>query len=260
MKSLLQKIDGYDFEYLIADLWTEQGWKTRVLPASNDRGIDVEARRSEPFEQKYLIQAKRYSASNKVGSEMIQQYASLQYQEENVDAVLIITTSSFTKPAKEIAADLNIKLIDGDDLTKIITKRDARDIVNNYTSFKGNSQKSNRNTTNNFLQTLSYPKATDEYVSKLVDNAVGETVTKESLAKTSGSFWWEQSLKPQFYYIYFEMNNRISFSNVEKSAFRARNFSIPRMVPVLWRLTIKYLLLLETIHTTWDSKYPIETS
>lgn len=192
MKSLLQKIEGYDFEYLIADLWTKQGWKTRVLQASRDRGIDVEARRSDPFEQKYLIQAKRYSDGNKVGSKMIQQYSSLRYQEENVDAVLIITTSSFTKQAKEIAADLNIKLINGDKLVKIIERQNAGDILDEYTSAKnkGISDESSQKATNNFLQTLNYAKSTDEYISKIAENAVGETVTKESLIISNpGSFW-----------------------------------------------------------------------
>ena len=94
--SQLRQMDEYEFEHLVSDLWEKRGWQTTVTSGSSDQGIDVIAEKSSPFSQKYLIQAKRYSEGNKIGSPAIQQYSSLRRQEDDVDAVVIVTTSSFT--------------------------------------------------------------------------------------------------------------------------------------------------------------------
>ncbi|WP_414838279.1 restriction endonuclease [Candidatus Nanosalina sp. VS9-1] len=117
--SNLRGINEYEFEEIVGNVWSERGWETQVTRSSNDRGIDIVAEKQHPYYQKILIQAKRYSAGNKVGSKEIQQYYSLKDQEDNVDQVLIITTSSFTKPAERRAQDLNVKLINGEEFLKI---------------------------------------------------------------------------------------------------------------------------------------------
>lgn len=125
-------MDEYDFEKLIADLWEKQGWKTSVTTGSTDRGIDVVAEKSGPFYQKQLIQVKRYSGGNKIGSPEIQQYSSLKHQESNVDAVIIVATSAFTSQARRTAEDLNVKLIDADTLLDLIQEKNAKELVQQY--------------------------------------------------------------------------------------------------------------------------------
>lgn len=115
-------VDPYEFESFVADLWEQQGWSTYVSPGSNDRGIDVVASRDEPVAQKHLIQVKRYAPENKVGGPEIQQYASLLHQDPDADAVIVVTTSGFTRQARELAADLNVKLIDGAGLQRLVEK------------------------------------------------------------------------------------------------------------------------------------------
>lgn len=132
LKRHLQQMGDYDFEHFVADLWERQGWNTEVEQQSNDAGVDVRAIKSSPFHQKQLIQAKRYSQSTTVGGPDIQQYASLKQQEQAVDSAVIVTTSSFTRPAKKRADDLNVKLVDGDDLVSLIDEFDAHDIVDSY--------------------------------------------------------------------------------------------------------------------------------
>jgi len=73
----------------------------------------VIAKKDEAFKQKMLIQAKRYGEGNKVGAPEIREYDSLRRQEDNVDAVVVVTTSSFTREAERTADDLNVKLVDG---------------------------------------------------------------------------------------------------------------------------------------------------
>ncbi|MFC7059975.1 restriction endonuclease [Halovenus salina] len=125
-------MDEYEFEQLVANVWEQRGWETTVTTGSSDRGIDVIAEKSGPFSQKHLIQAKRYSAGNKIGSPDIQQYSSLRQQESDVDAVVVVTTSSFTAQAQQTADDLNVKLVDGNDLCEMILELDSQDFLSDY--------------------------------------------------------------------------------------------------------------------------------
>jgi len=128
-------MDPYEFEHFVADLWDRIGWETTVSTASADKGVDITARKSQPYEQLLLIQAKRYGPNTTVGSPDVQQYASLRHQFENVDKVLIVTTNGYSRQAREIAADLNVKLIDGDGLVELIDEYDSLDLVAEYLDF-----------------------------------------------------------------------------------------------------------------------------
>lgn len=120
LRRFLHEMDEYECENLVADLWAQRGWQTQVTSESRDHGIDIVARKSSPISQKQLIQVKRYGSGNKIGRADIQQYGSLHRQESNVDAVIVVTTSSFTEPARSTARKLNVKLVDGADLTEQI--------------------------------------------------------------------------------------------------------------------------------------------
>ncbi|TKR27823.1 restriction endonuclease [Natronomonas salsuginis] len=135
LKTVLQQMDPYDFEHFIADLWTRMGWQTDVSTASIDKGVDVTARKQQPYEQTTLIQAKRYGPNTTVGSPDIQQYASLSQQYNNVDKVVVVTTNEFTNQARELADQLNVKQIDGDDLASLVVEQDALDLVDDYLEF-----------------------------------------------------------------------------------------------------------------------------
>lgn len=129
----LRQIDEYKFEEFVAKLWEKYGWKTEVTSGSNDRGIDVVAEKSRPFHQKHLVQVKRWGGNNKVSGPEIQQYSSLRHRRSDIDAVVVVTTSSFSRQAKEEARDLNVKLVDGSDLYHIVSEVDAADLINEYT-------------------------------------------------------------------------------------------------------------------------------
>lgn len=132
LRSLLRGMDAYAFEHLLADVWSALGWSTTVTDGSKDKGIDVVARKDKPFQQKHLLQAKRYGADNTVGAREVQLYASLRQQEQNVDSVVIVTTSTFTADAEARAADLNVKLVDLDDLCDLIVAEDCASVVRSY--------------------------------------------------------------------------------------------------------------------------------
>lgn len=185
LKLTLQQMDEYDFEKFIADLWEDQGWSTRVLQASKDKGIDIEARRSDPIDQKLIIQAKRYSSGNKVGSEQVQQYSSLKIQEDHVDTVVIITTTEFTKQARNLATELNIKLVNGDDLVQIIQEQDAQDILDRYVGSETpevDHVEPEKNLSHS-ADTVDLDNVPKMYVRKLLDDAIGNLVTLNRLTQ-----------------------------------------------------------------------------
>jgi len=129
IERLLRTVDPDAFEQFVADLWAELGFQTVVTQSSKDRGVDVVARQTTPIEQTVVIQAKRYAATNKVGRESVQQYASLHRQERDADLVVVVTTGAFTGPAREAARDLNVKLVDGERLVEMVVERDCLDLV-----------------------------------------------------------------------------------------------------------------------------------
>jgi len=125
----LDQIDPYDFEKLVADIWQVQGWETSVTNSSQDRGIDVIAKQSNPIRLKILIQAKAYSLDNKIGSDEVRKYSTLYEQESQVDTVVIVTTGKFTSQATTLAEDLNVRLINRDQLLQLMKSLDAVSIV-----------------------------------------------------------------------------------------------------------------------------------
>jgi len=130
-KRELQSVDPSVFEQFVADVWDARGWNTRVTRDSTDRGVDVIATQRTPFRQKHVIQAKRYSDSNPVGSPELQQYASLRRQED-ADVVIVVTSGRFSEQAKSVARDLNVKLVDGGDLYNLISSDNLSSITDEY--------------------------------------------------------------------------------------------------------------------------------
>lgn len=123
-KRQLQQMDPYRFEKLVAALWESEGFETTVRSGSRDRGVDVVATKDFPYDQKLLIQAKRYTEGNKVGSQDVRNYATLYQQEENADTVIIATTSTLTSEAQRLATDLNVKTVDVEYLTQQLREND----------------------------------------------------------------------------------------------------------------------------------------
>ena len=100
-----------DFENLVAHLFKQMGYGASVTRYSRDGGIDIELSLEHfGLSHRWLVQVKRYADA--VGVKEVREYSSLRYR-DNVDGVIIVTTSNFTKEAKEEAADHNVKLIGG---------------------------------------------------------------------------------------------------------------------------------------------------
>ena len=109
------------FEHMVTDLISKMGYgKGQVTSASNDGGIDGIITTDRLGFDPILVQAKRYSLDNQVGRPEVQSFAGAL---GSVTRGVFITTSSFSKPAIQFAADYphaTISLIDGKKLTELM--------------------------------------------------------------------------------------------------------------------------------------------
>lgn len=105
--SVLDLMEGHDFEYFCADLLRKKGFQeVEVTKGSGDYGIDILAQKDGVT---YGIQCKCYATP--VGVKAVQEaYAGRDYYDCMVGVVL--TNQYFTTPAVEVAKKLKIMLWD----------------------------------------------------------------------------------------------------------------------------------------------------
>jgi restriction system protein len=118
-----------DFEIIVIELLQKMGYGGQILNSgrttnySNDGGIDGVIKEDILGLGVIHIQAKRYARNNSVGREEVQKFVgALAVAQSNKG--IFITTSHYSKGAKEYASSLNgttnLVLIDGIDLAKFV--------------------------------------------------------------------------------------------------------------------------------------------
>ena len=107
---LLRTIDPIRFEELVAELFEEDGYQVVLTPPRADGGKDIYVCRSdEKLEASFLVECKRYNPPNKVGVEIARQLYGV-VQHERRSGGVIVTTSYFTRGAKEFAGTVPYQL------------------------------------------------------------------------------------------------------------------------------------------------------
>lgn len=101
----VEKMSPIEFEYFCAELLEESGWEAHTTKASGDQGIDIIAKIDDV---KAVFQCKLYSKP--VGNSAVQQIIAGREFEE-ADFAAVITNSSFTASAFQLASVANIDLI-----------------------------------------------------------------------------------------------------------------------------------------------------
>lgn len=97
---------GERYERYIARLYEQEGFSTSLTRRNADKGIDILA---EKGGVRIAVQAKHYSRGNKVSSTEVQRYSGL-LARGDIHQVVIVTTSSFTQQAREVATNRGVKL------------------------------------------------------------------------------------------------------------------------------------------------------
>ena len=114
-KEMLYSLHGDEFEEIIKQYYETLGYECAATPVTNDYGADLVV--STPSGN-ICIQCKRQTSN--VNIKAIQEvYASIQKYAAN--AGIVITTSSYTSSALELAKCCGIKIIDGEELWTMIT-------------------------------------------------------------------------------------------------------------------------------------------
>lgn len=106
----LRRIDPFVFEKVVAELFKEQGYEVTTTSPRADGGKDIYVYKKDPLTNlMFLVECKRYVPPNTVGVEIARQlYGVVQHERANVG--IIVTTSYFTKPAKDFAEALPYQL------------------------------------------------------------------------------------------------------------------------------------------------------
>lgn len=110
------------FEIAVADLLTSQGYmNVRRVGGAGDLSVDLTGR--TPAGLSVAVQCKRYIPEIRVGSPEIQKFIGMTTTHHRVDRGVFVTTSSFTKPAIDLAKKHKIQLIDGIALAEMLLAR-----------------------------------------------------------------------------------------------------------------------------------------
>ncbi len=114
---ILDQSTGLEFEIEIANILTLIGFEeVTVSKGSGDQGIDIFAKKDG---KKFGIQCKKYSSS--VGNKAVQEVISGK-EFFNLDKAIVITNSSFTTSATELAFKANVTLWNRMNLEQIISE------------------------------------------------------------------------------------------------------------------------------------------
>ncbi|RQH03429.1 restriction endonuclease [Natrarchaeobius oligotrophus] len=127
--SHLRKIDPYEFQEFVAELWELQDYETTII---RDEGIHIIAERDEGvMKQGVAIQTRRLSEGYKVDSADIAQFIDARLHDA-VESVVVVTTTDFTEEAVERANREGMKLVNGEKLEELVIELDASDLVYKY--------------------------------------------------------------------------------------------------------------------------------
>ncbi len=120
----VDRMEGREFEYFCAELLERCGFEeVEVTRGSGDQGVDILARKEDI---KYAIQCKNYS--HPLGNSPVQEvYAGKTFYKCHVGVVM--TNSTFTKGARQLADSVGIILWDKSRLDKMMIRTGMQEFV-----------------------------------------------------------------------------------------------------------------------------------
>lgn len=100
---VLRELPPRKFEETVAEMLEKQGYTVELTPASKDGGFDIYVASKQALGKfLYLVECKRYTPPNKVGVHFIRALHGV-VQKTQANAGMLVTTSFFTRGAKEYA-------------------------------------------------------------------------------------------------------------------------------------------------------------
>ena len=113
-----------EFEHEIADLLHSLGFRdVEVTGMAGDLQADIVA--TDPDGQSTIVQCKRYAPDRTIGSPVVQSFIGMARIHPECDRARFVTTGRFTAPARELAGEHGVELLDGTDLVALFADRAA---------------------------------------------------------------------------------------------------------------------------------------
>jgi HJR/Mrr/RecB family endonuclease len=109
----VDNLTGEEFEHYCADILRNSGWTVRVTQASGDQGIDLIANHGNV---KAVVQCKRFSGA--VGNGAVQEISAGK-QHEQADHAVVVSNSTYTRSAKQLANSNGVHLLHFSELERL---------------------------------------------------------------------------------------------------------------------------------------------
>jgi hypothetical protein len=111
-------VSPYEFEEVVCQMFEDAGFSAELTPKSGDFGADIILKKIG-IDEKTAVQVKRYASDHKVGvKELSQAVAAREHYQ--CDKSMVITTSSFTSQAVQLAKSTQTVLWDWEKLHQAI--------------------------------------------------------------------------------------------------------------------------------------------
>ena len=113
----LRALSPTEFELVIGELLRQEGYRdVRHTGGGGDLAADLICRDARGA--LVVVQCKRYGAGKRVTSPQLQLFIGMVYTHHQADYGVVVTTSTFTRPAIALARQHGIALLDGATLTE----------------------------------------------------------------------------------------------------------------------------------------------
>jgi restriction system protein len=123
----LARLHTREFEELIAELLTKEGYDVNLTPASHDGGIDLYAtKQTQLGSLLYVVACKLYRPERPIGSNLVRQLRGT-VEREGATAGILVTTSFFSASARkeQMAVPFKLSLLDSGDLQRWLRHDDT---------------------------------------------------------------------------------------------------------------------------------------
>ena len=117
--NMLHEFSPRRFEQLVADILKNSGYEVHLTQETRDGGRDILAVYSTPMAQLMtIVECKKYAQNKKIGIETVERFLYVVDRKDDASMGMIVTTSSFTKGARDIemARPYRLSLKDFEDI------------------------------------------------------------------------------------------------------------------------------------------------
>lgn len=124
--ALIYELRPRNFEIMVAQLFYDKGFETRLTPATRDGGYDILAMKPNPNNNEgepilFYIECKRYNEINKIDVKTVRALYGVQTADK-VHQSILVTSSYFTSDATGFANKVNKQSTTGEEIIKLMDR------------------------------------------------------------------------------------------------------------------------------------------